>query len=94
MPLRAHMFVSTALLVSAFVALVAPLLLLATPVLGKAEVVDDIAFVVLVGLFPLLAAASLIASAIRFLRTRARQAAIEIGLEVLLLAMAAMSETP
>ncbi len=94
MIIRSRLFVSTALLISATTALGAPLVLLATPGLGKSQVVDEIAFVSLIGLFPLLTIASLIAAVVQFLRTRARQAAVEIALACLLLVAAAFSGTP
>jgi hypothetical protein len=94
MKLRLRMFVSTVLLISAMIALGAPLLLLAMPYFGKSQVVDEIAFVSLIGLFPLLTVASLIAALTQFLRARTRQGAIEIVLACLLLVVAAFNGAP
>jgi hypothetical protein len=91
---RPRLFVSAALLISAASAFGTPLLLLATPGLGKSQVADEIAFVSLIGLFPLLTIASLIAAVVQSLRTRARQAAIEVALACLLLIEAAFNGTP
>jgi hypothetical protein len=94
MTFRLHMFVSTVLLMSAMIALGAPLLVLAMPYFGKSQVVDEIALVSLIGLFPLLTVASLIAAVIQFLRARTRQAVIEIVLACLLLVVAAFNGSP
>jgi hypothetical protein len=91
---RFRLFVSTVLLMSAAVTLGLPLLLLATPSLGKSPVVDDIAFVSLVGLFPLMTISSLVAAVVSFVRTRALQAVIEIMIACLLLVVVAMNGTP
>jgi len=94
MKLRLRMFVSTVLLISAMIALGAPLFLLAMPYFGKSQAVDEIAFVSLIGLFPLLTVASLIAALTQFLRARTRQGAIEIVLACLLLVVAAFNGAP
>lgn len=92
---HARMFVSTVLLICAVATLALPLILLATPMLRELPVVDTIAFVSLIGLFPLLAISSIIAALVIAARTRSwQQPVVEILIACLLLIVAAFSGTP
>jgi hypothetical protein len=91
---RARVLVSTVLLISAACALALPLVLLATPGLRESPIVDTIAFVALIGLFPLLAISAIIAAVVIIVRNRAWQPLIEIAIACLLLVVASFNGTP
>lgn len=91
---HARLFVSTVLLICAVATLALPLLLLAIPTLSELPMVDGIAFVSLLGLFPLFAVAAIIAGIVIIVRRRVWQPVIEISIACILLIVAALNGSP
>jgi len=91
---KLRLYASTILLLCALTALCIPLTLLSIPSLKDSPAVDGIAFVFLLGIFPLLTVAALVSSAIRFVRVRTPQALTEMLVAVSLIIIALMNGYP